>query len=479
LGWEDWLHPAWKESANMNAQFDVNFFDGSYVNDPYPVYEEIRSVGRVVWNEAINGWMISGFDDCARILADKGGRFGSANGDPAKIFWFDAPNMIMVDGDEHVRLRSHLAPLFTRTAVAKWERRVRQVVDDLLQPLLEQSGAFELIADFTMIPTIIIADMLGIPEERYGDFRRWSHNITSNLSYGLADEAVYDLLRQTADELNGYMRSEVERRRREPSDDMMSELLNSSMTDEEIASTGFLLLVAGYDTTAKTMSNCVVALEQHPEQRKLIAENPAMIPAAVEEVMRWWGLLQMQPRIAVKDTEVAGTKITKGDNVYCMLAAANRDPSRWSHPEKFDVERELKSHVGFGYGPHLCLGAPLDEPRARARHRRGRTRAVLEQAGGGGSEFPRAPEHARQYHAHHRRHQGDEPARHVSATRQDGTYCSRDADDTSSGDGPHHDGLGGSPRRRGGKEPGIARWHARLIERRFARRRLHGLAASG
>ena len=107
------------------------------------------------------------------------------------------------------------------------------------------------------------------------------------------------------------------------------------------------------------MSNCVVALEQHPEQRKLLVENPSLIPAAIEEVMRWWGLLQMQPRIAVKDTELAGTKISKGDNVYCMLAAANRDPERWSNPEQFDIEREQKSHVGFGYGAHLCLGAPL------------------------------------------------------------------------------------------------------------------------
>ena len=225
----------------MRDRFDVNFFDGSYVNDPYPVYEEIRAVGRVVWNDALNGWMIPGFSDCTRVLTDKGVRFGSANGDPEKIFWFDAANMIMVDGDQHTRLRSHLAPVFTRSAVAKWEQRVGQVVDDLLRPLVERSGGFELIADFTMIPTIIIADMLGIPEERYPDFRRWSHNITSNLSYGLDDAKVYEMLLQTGQELNSYMRSEVERRRSEPSDDLLTALLQSSMTDEEIVSTGFLL----------------------------------------------------------------------------------------------------------------------------------------------------------------------------------------------------------------------------------------------
>ena len=311
----------------MRDRFDVNFFDGSYVNDPYPVYEEIRAVGRVVWNDALNGWMIPGFSDCTRVLTDKGVRFGSANGDPEKIFWFDAANMIMVDGDQHTRLRSHLAPVFTRSAVAKWEQRVGQVVDDLLRPLVERSGGFELIADFTMIPTIIIADMLGIPEERYPDFRRWSHNITSNLSYGLDDAKVYEMLLQTGQELNSYMRSEVERRRSEPSDDLLTALLQSSMTDEEIVSTGFLLLVAGYDTTAKTMSNCVVALEQHPEQRKLLVENPSLIPAAIEEVMRWWGLLQMQPRIAVKDTELAGPRSARATTCIACWQPPTAIPS--------------------------------------------------------------------------------------------------------------------------------------------------------
>jgi cytochrome P450 len=136
-------------------------------------------------------------------------------------------------------------------------------------------------------------------------------------------------------------------------------MLQSPMTEAEIVSTSILLLVAGYDTTAKVMSNCVVALERNPEQRRMLAEDPSLVPAAIEEVLRWWGLLQATPRRVATDTELAGTAVSKGEIVYSFLGAANRDPGRWPDPERFDILREPKSHMAFGYGPHLCIGAPL------------------------------------------------------------------------------------------------------------------------
>jgi cytochrome P450 len=344
----------------MNApQLDINFHDGSYVNDPFPVYEQIRATGRVVWNEALHGWMVPGFEDCRSVLTDRGDRFTQVSGDPELVYWMKTPNMIMVDGIEHSRLRSILSPLFTPSAVARWQTRVREVVDSLLRPLVERSEAFDLIADFTMIPTVIVADMLGVPEDRYEDFRRWSHNITSNLAYGHEDEATQSLMRQTSAELNDYMQFEVERHKKDRPDDLITFMLDSPMTDGEIVSTSNLLLLAGYDTTAKVMSNCVVVLERHPEERRRLAADASLIPSAIEEVLRWWGLLQASPKRAIRNTEIAGTKIKEGQMVYNMLAAANRDPNRWTNPTEFDIHREQKSHMGFGYGPHLCLGAHL------------------------------------------------------------------------------------------------------------------------
>jgi cytochrome P450 len=131
------------------------------------------------------------------------------------------------------------------------------------------------------------------------------------------------------------------------------------MSDGEIRSTVQVLLIAGYDTTAKLMGNCLVEFERHPDQRRLLVENPALVPAAIEEVLRWRGVLHGVLRTVEKDTTVGGTRVSEGQLVCALTAAANRDPARWSDPLQFDIRRAPKAHVGFGYGPHLCIGAPL------------------------------------------------------------------------------------------------------------------------
>jgi cytochrome P450 family 109 len=235
-------------------QMDVNLYDPAIVADPYPFYEEIRGLGRVVWNDRLTCWMVPGFDDCTVALTDGGQHFSPMNGDPALITWFDAPNMMMVDGSEHLRLRRCLAPLFTRQAVARWERRVGEVVDELLTPLVHGEN-FDLISDFTMIPTVIVAEILGIPEERHQDFRRWSHLIVSNLSFGHENPGGREAMRHAGQEVNSYLAAEIERRRREPQSDLITEMLRmSEMSDGEIRSAAVLLLLAGYDTTAKLMA---------------------------------------------------------------------------------------------------------------------------------------------------------------------------------------------------------------------------------
>jgi cytochrome P450 len=344
-------------------QFDIDLFTPEAIADPYPMYDKIRATGDVVWNGLLQAWMVVGYDRVAEVLTDDGERFAELNSDPEFIFWFDAPNMITVDGPYHRRLRGALYPLFTRGAVAKWEARIREVVDELLVPLVEGAASFDLIADFTKLPTIIVAEMLGVPEERHGDFRRWSHEIVSNLSYGGEDAGRVAVMKCAAVEINDYFREEIERHRRERPDDLLTHMLDLSgearMTDEEIRSTAVLLLLAGYDTTAKTMGNTLIALEANLDQRALVAGDPALVPAAIEEALRWLGPVQYVPRTATSDTQLDGADIAAGDTLFVFLAAANRDAGRWPDPQRFDVKRTSKSNVAFGYGPHLCLGAPL------------------------------------------------------------------------------------------------------------------------
>jgi cytochrome P450 len=343
-------------------ELEVDFSSQEAMDDPYSLYEEIRATGNVVWNPGADAWMVVGFEEAMSILTDNGDRFAELNSDPEFVFWFDALNMIMVDGAEHRRLRGALAPLFTRSAVAKWERRVAEVVDDLLAPLVAGARRFDLIADFTTLPTVIVAEMLGVPGSRHEDFQRWSHGIVANRSRAREPDRRA-VMQQVAVEINGYFSEEIERHRQAQTDDLLTTMLNLSgtaaMTDEEIRSAAVMLLIAGYDTTAKAMSNCLIALEQNPVQRRRVVNDLSRVPAAIEESLRWLGPVQWIPRVATANTVIDGAEIGSGHHVLVMLAAANRDPRRWADPARFDVDRAPKAHVGFGYGPHLCLGAPL------------------------------------------------------------------------------------------------------------------------
>jgi cytochrome P450 len=340
------------------ARLDVDFSDPAVINDPFSVYEEIRAAGRVVWNGLLPGWMITGYDDVVEVFSDPGGsRFAILGAEV--FFWFDAPTMITIDGPEHHRLRRPLARYFTTAEVTrKWEPRVREVVDDLLSPLAERSESFDL-ADFTKIP-VIVAEMFGVPPEHHEDFRRSSNAVVSNIAFGHENPEARREMEEAVVELKQYLAEEIERHRRQPRDDVLGIMLDiPGWTDEEIWSTAILLLLAGYDTTAKLMSNALWALEQHPDQRRMLVEEPALIPNAIEEVLRWVGSTQATVRRVTRDTVLAGTQLGADDIVYTMLIAANRDPSRWSDPQRFDVRRPYKPNLGFATGPHICLGAPL------------------------------------------------------------------------------------------------------------------------
>ena len=343
-------------------QLDVNFFEPSFMADPYAAYDEIRSVGNIVWNGHLNGWVVVGYDEATQILKDPE-RFNILSGDPEMTFWFEAPNMITSDGPLHRRLRGAFSPLFARTAVARWEHRVTEVVGQLLEPLTAGRDSFDLISEFTVLPTVIVSEMLGVPDERHDDFQRWSHDIVTNLAFGMEDEQSMAVLRQAAKEINAYLIDEIERHRRERRDDLITTMLelegDRTMSDDEIRSTAVLLLAAGYDTTAKAMSNTLIALERNPEQRREVAADLTLVPAAIEESLRWLGPVQWNPRRTAVDTEVAGIPVASGEVMYVMVAAANRDPRRWPDANSFDLHREIKSHLAFGHGPHLCLGAPL------------------------------------------------------------------------------------------------------------------------
>ncbi len=343
-------------------QVDLDLPQLFLADDPFPLYEQIRAAGAVVWNGALQGWMIPGYDDCLDVLCDKGERFvtvGSRR--PEVTFWFDAPNMIIADGPDHRRLRRGLARHFIAAAIERtWEPRIREVVAELLTPIAAGQKSVDLVADLTKLPVIIGAEMLGVPEERHEDLRRWSHTIVSNLQWGHETPAVRLVIEQAIGELNEYLDEEIDRHRIEQPDDLLTVMVNmSDWSEAEIRSSALNLLVAGYEPAARLIAECLVALERRPDQRQLIVNDLELVPNAIEEVIRCYGASHRLVREAVGDTVLGGVEVIAGDILYLLLGAANRDPSRWSDADRFDVCRPFQPHLGFGVGPHICIAVQL------------------------------------------------------------------------------------------------------------------------
>ncbi|ORA19479.1 cytochrome P450 [Mycobacterium arosiense] len=349
-------------------QLDVDFRDPALAVDPFPMLEEIRAAGRVVWNGSAHAWMVPGYDDCTAVLTDTHTVQFSVPGAlrPDVYFWFEAPAISITEGADHRRLRGPMARHFAATSMQRdWEPRVRGIVDQLLRPLVDGRDHFD-IDDFTRIPVIVVAELLGVPEDRHDDFRRWSNVLVGNVAFGNEAPEAHRAMEAVVAEAKNYLSEEIARHRRERPDDLLTVMVDvADWSDAEIRAVALNLLLAGYDTTAKLLGLALVALEQHPAQRRQLVEDPSLIPSAVEEVLRWQSPTQAIVRVVVRDTELAGTRFEKGDVIYAMLGAANRDPSRWPDPQRFDIGRELKAHLAFTTGRHVCIGAALARLEAR------------------------------------------------------------------------------------------------------------------
>jgi len=251
---------------------------------------------------------------------------------------------------------------------------IQQVVDALLDRAEREAAErgetapnrrMELIRSFAYpFPVTVISDMLGIPREDREQIRGWTENLL-RVDRG-RDSAVDEGVRQGLRDFTAYLKDLFARKRLQPTDDMISRMVlaeedDDVLTEEEILATVFLMYLAGHVTTVNLIGNGVVALLTHPEQFARLQADPGLAKNVVEETLRYWGPVDfVGRRIATEDLEIAGTHIAAGDQVAVSLAAANRDPERFSTPDDFDIGREdANRHVAFGKGIHVCLGAPL------------------------------------------------------------------------------------------------------------------------
>ena len=280
-------------------------------------------------------------------------------------------NILTIDPPEHTRLRKLVQPSFTAGAIEMLRPRIQQIADDLLdtaEAAAAERGerasdrALDLIPQFAYpLPVTVICEMLGIPPEDREQTRLWSESLLSAQSPEGQEE-----IRRNISAFIDYLHGLFAQKRQNPGDDLISQLLQvevdgDRLTDDEILAMVFILFVAGHITTVNLIANGVFALLTHPEQLEKLCSDPALVPNAVEEILRYYGPAETTTaRFAREDVELGGQPIAKGDSLLVVLAAADRDPARFADPQTFDITREdANRHIAFGKGVHACLGAPL------------------------------------------------------------------------------------------------------------------------
>ena len=348
--------------------------------DPIAFYAHLREQGPLTYlanfSELGGAWIATNYDDVITILKDprfirdrqkllapEHGQGSPAQGTFVQRTFAWRRDMLMVDPPDHTRLRSLVSKVFTPRMIEHLRPRIQQIADELLDAVQDQ-GKMDLIIDFAyLLPITVISEMLGIPVKDRAQFRVWTQaliNLPETVQPGVEDARV-----AVVEEFLGYIKTLLAEKREHPANDVISGLVQAEdegdkLNEQEVISTVFILIVAGHETTVNLIGNGTLALLQHPDQLRLLQNDPSLIPSAVEELLRYTAPVTLAtPRWASEDVTLHDQVIRKGDMVFVSLIGADSDPQHFADPATLNLTREENQHLAFGKGIHYCLGAPL------------------------------------------------------------------------------------------------------------------------
>lgn len=354
---------------------DYNPFLPEVQANPFPYYTYLRQHAPVYQVPGVGCWAISRYDDV--LSAFKTPQLFSSSIITAAFagdldpFPPETPAIIASDPPDHTRLRKLVNRAFTPRRVAALEQHIREVVRDLIARIPAQ-GEFDLVKHLSApLPVIVIAELLGVPPERRDDFKYWADSFVRATSGMVVASEERAEIRQSLSDFFAYFRNAIAAYRRQPGDNLLSDLVRAeeehqTLTSEEILSMAAFLIIAGSETTQNLISNAMLALLAHPEQFAQVRANPALVVNVLEETLRYDGPVQNLFRQAMQEVEVAGTRIPAGSPVLLLVGSANHDERKFPDPERFDIFRNADGHVGFGFGIHFCLGAQVARLEAKA-----------------------------------------------------------------------------------------------------------------
>jgi cytochrome P450 len=332
-----------------------------HAGDPFPAFRRLRAESPVHWHPTPGFWALTRHEDIVAVSRDPA-TFCSSRG--VLLSDIERPIMprqsiIYIDPPEHAKYRKLVQPAFSPGRLRALEASIAATVQELLRGL-DGTGPIDFVESFAApLPLIVIADLLGVSDADRGQFKRWSDAIIEAGTQPTAENMAQSV------ELLEYFTAVLAERRARPGDDLLSVLVHSEIDGERLEDFDLLmfcmtLLVAGNDTTRNLLSHGALALSTHPEQRALLARDPALMPRAIEEMLRWGTPVGSFMRVATRDAELRGTRIRAGERLLMLYASANRDEAVFgADADQFSVTRDPTGHVAFGFGEHFCLGAQL------------------------------------------------------------------------------------------------------------------------
>ncbi|MFF4226608.1 cytochrome P450 [Streptomyces abikoensis] len=347
-------------------------FDAASFSNPHPLYARLREEGpvhRVASPDGSPIWLVTRETDVRAAMNDRRLSVNKAySGTGYKGFTLPSAldtNLLNMDGTDHLRLRRLVSQTFTPRHVEALRGRVQAVAEQLADGLAA-SGEADLVADYANpLPLAVIGDLLGVPDEIRRPFSRWAGV--------MLDPAYPSQVAEAVDHIHRHLLELVALRRDTPGDDLLSRLIatrdqGETLTEDELVSLGFLLLWTGSENTQHLISSGLLILLRHPEQMAALRADTGLLPAAVEEILRFTHANQLAiRRFPTEDIRIGGVTIPAGDTVMLALSSANRDPERFTAPDEFDIRRQDNAHLALGHGIHYCLGHPWPGWKRRSR----------------------------------------------------------------------------------------------------------------
>jgi cytochrome P450 len=354
----------------------VDLFGPDMLADPYAAYARLRATDPVHWHAPQEAWLLTRYADVDAALRDARlcNGFGTAIQQAAgagwqtlrDIFAFVSNSLVFSDPPRHTRLRGLVSRAFTPQTIDAMRPRIQALLNDLLEPLAAR-GQMDLVGDLAYpFPLAVMALLLGFPAQDRDRIKRWCDEFL--VPFGRDPNALppdeLEAARRSGQALGRYVRDLVTETRARPRGDLLSALVQAEeagdrLTEDELFASVVLLLIAGHENLTGLLGCGTLALLQHPDQLQRLRAEPALLPNAVEELIRWVTPNQFIRRIALEDVTIGGTRVRRDQALLLVLAAANRDPARFADPDRLDLGRAVGWHLAFGHGFHYCLGVAL------------------------------------------------------------------------------------------------------------------------